>query len=249
MLFRSHGGSAFLKGHLFGDNLYDFLAPCIYEGEGEMLGMAFFKSLVKEHGKQFFEPIGKAAQAKNIKNPNPMNPAHFWAMRNEFGSYMKWMVSRKFVSRDTQTIAGMDSRLAEHVQHAAERGGTDGHLNRMAQIGDRHAALHAVGRLHRDRAHAVLAEVLLDLADDVQHGATALAVGDDAKRVVDFREVTGLELDVDDGADDLDDLADILFRHGCDSYSACAPETTSMISRVIAAWRTLFIYSVRLPII
>ena len=27
-----------------------------------------------------------------------------------------------------------------------------------------HAAAHAVGRLHRDRAHAVLAEVLLDLA-------------------------------------------------------------------------------------
>ena len=31
----------------------------------------------------------------------------------------------------------------------------------------RHAALQAVGRLHRDRAHAVLAEVLLDLDDDV----------------------------------------------------------------------------------
>ena len=30
------------------------------------------------------------------------------------------------------------------------------------------------------------------------------------------------------------------------SYSACAPDTTSMISRVIAAWRTLFMYSVRL---
>ena len=31
----------------------------------------------------------------------------------------------------------------------------------------RHAAAHAVGRLHRDRADAVLAEMLLDLADDV----------------------------------------------------------------------------------
>jgi alkylation response protein AidB-like acyl-CoA dehydrogenase len=123
LFMKTHGGRAFLKGHLFGDNLYDFLAPCIYEGEGEMLGMAFFKSLVKEHGKQFFEPIGKAAQAKGIKNPNPMNPAHFWAMRNEFGSYAKWMFGRKFVPRDTQTIAGMDTRLSEHVQFALEQFG------------------------------------------------------------------------------------------------------------------------------
>jgi alkylation response protein AidB-like acyl-CoA dehydrogenase len=123
LFMKTHGGRAFLKGHLFGDNLYDFLAPCIYEGEGEMLGMAFFKSLVKEHGKQFFEPIGKAAQAKGIKNPNPKNPAHFWAMRNEFGAYMKWMIGRKFISRDTQTIAGMDSRLAGHVQFALDQFG------------------------------------------------------------------------------------------------------------------------------
>ena len=52
LFMKTHGGRSFLKGHLFGDNVYDFLAPCIYEGEGEMLGMAFFKSLVKEHGKQ-----------------------------------------------------------------------------------------------------------------------------------------------------------------------------------------------------
>jgi acyl-CoA dehydrogenase len=123
LFMKTHGGRAFLKGHMFGDNLYDFLAPCIYEGEGEMLGMAFFKSLVKEHGKQFFEPIGKSAQAKGIKNPNPMNPMHFWAMRNEFGAYAKWKLGRKFVARDTQTIAGMDSRLAEHVQFALDQFG------------------------------------------------------------------------------------------------------------------------------
>ena len=71
---KTHGGRSFLHGHLFGDNVHEYLAPCIYEGEGEMLGMAFFKSLVKEHGKQFFEPIGKALQAAQISNFNPMNP-------------------------------------------------------------------------------------------------------------------------------------------------------------------------------
>ena len=46
-------------GHNFGDNIHEYLAPCIYEGEGEMLALGFFKSLVKTHGRQFFEPIGK----------------------------------------------------------------------------------------------------------------------------------------------------------------------------------------------
>src|SRR5204863_508836 len=64
LFMKTHGGRSFLKGHLFGDNVYDFLAPCIYEGEGEMLGLAFFKSLVKEHGKQLFEPIGQALRRK-----------------------------------------------------------------------------------------------------------------------------------------------------------------------------------------
>ncbi len=63
LFMKTHGGRAFLRGHVFGENIHEYLAPCIYEGEGEMLGMAFFKSLIKEHGKTYFEPIGKALQA------------------------------------------------------------------------------------------------------------------------------------------------------------------------------------------
>ena len=58
-LMKTHGGRSFLHDHLFGDNCHEHFAPCIYEGEGEMLGMAFFKSLVKQHGKTFFEPVGR----------------------------------------------------------------------------------------------------------------------------------------------------------------------------------------------
>src|SRR5207248_4284380 len=88
LFMKTHGGRSFLKGHLFGDNVHDFLAPCIYEGEGEVLGLAFFKSLVKEHGKAFFEPIGKALQRAQIKKPNLANPLHLWALRREIGTYM-----------------------------------------------------------------------------------------------------------------------------------------------------------------
>jgi alkylation response protein AidB-like acyl-CoA dehydrogenase len=54
---KTHGGRSFLHGHQIGDNLHDFIAPCIYEGEGQMLAMAFFKSLVKEPGKQYMGPL------------------------------------------------------------------------------------------------------------------------------------------------------------------------------------------------
>ena len=101
-------------------------------------------------------------------------------------------------------------RLAEHVQHAAERAGTDRHRNRRAGVDHAHAALQAVGRLHRHGAHAAFAEVLLDLGDDVDLLAAVAAVVDDADGVVDGRQVPALVLDVDDGTDDLDDLADFL---------------------------------------
>lgn len=87
---KTHGGRSFLGGHLFGDNVHDLLAPCIYEGEGEMLGLAFFKSLVKDHGRRYFEPIGKTLQAAGIRRPNLANPAHLWTLREPLWNYSKW---------------------------------------------------------------------------------------------------------------------------------------------------------------
>jgi alkylation response protein AidB-like acyl-CoA dehydrogenase len=123
LFMKTHGGRSFLKGHILGDNIYDFLAPCIYEGEGEVLGMAFFKSLVKEHGKRYLEPIAKAAQKYGIKNPLPYHPVHAWRLRREFGSYARWKVWHWFSGRDRQEVPGIDRRLAGHVQFALARFG------------------------------------------------------------------------------------------------------------------------------
>jgi len=97
-------------------------------------------------------------------------------------------------------------RLAEHVEDAAERLGPHGHRDRGAGIDRGHATRHAVGRLHRHRAHTILAEVLLDLADDVDLLDARSALGDDADGVVDVRQSLG-EFNVDDWPDDLDHLA------------------------------------------
>jgi hypothetical protein len=118
---KTHGGRSFLHGHLFGDNVHDFLAPCVYEGEGEMLGLAFFKSLVKEHGRRFFEPIGKALQQHGMKTLNPANPLHVWRLRKELGAYAKWSLGQKFAGRHRPSPTVSDPRLARHIDFALDQ--------------------------------------------------------------------------------------------------------------------------------
>ncbi len=120
LLMKTHGGRSFLAGHIFGDNVHDFLAPCIYEGEGEMLGMAFFKSIAKEHGQAFFEPIGKALQRHGMTGLNPANPAHLWRLRRELLAYSKWKVGQTFAGRDRGPVPGLDARWQGHVDFARE---------------------------------------------------------------------------------------------------------------------------------
>jgi alkylation response protein AidB-like acyl-CoA dehydrogenase len=120
LFMKTHGGRSFLHGHLFGDNVHEYLAPCIYEGEGEMLGMAFFKSLVKHHGTRFFEPIGKALAAAGIKKPNPLNPAHAWALRGAIGPYARWVVGEKLARKSQSALPPMPDALKAHVDFACE---------------------------------------------------------------------------------------------------------------------------------
>ncbi|MDB5343787.1 MAG: mmgC [Schlesneria sp.] len=118
LFMKTHGGRSFLHGHLFGDNVHEFLAPCIYEGEGEMLGMAFFKSLVKQHGRQLFEPIGMALAANGIKQPNMANPKHLWALKGPLANYTKWLVGRQ-MHRSKYELPDIPSRLKGHAAFAS----------------------------------------------------------------------------------------------------------------------------------
>ena len=119
LFMKTHGGRSFLHGHFFGDNVHEFLAPCIYEGEGEMLGMAFFKSLVKQHGVDYFEPIGKALQAAGIKKPNLANPGHLWALKGPMTSYAKWMFGEMLLPKGRALLPSMPGRLQEHAEFAS----------------------------------------------------------------------------------------------------------------------------------
>jgi alkylation response protein AidB-like acyl-CoA dehydrogenase len=121
LFMKTHGGRSFLHGHLLGDNVHEYLAPCIYEGEGEMLGMAFFKSLVKHHGKTYFEPVGKALAAAGIKKPNPLNPVHAWALKSVVSPYLKWMVAQRLLPTANRQLPSMPSELRAHAAFACTK--------------------------------------------------------------------------------------------------------------------------------
>ncbi|MEQ9412028.1 MAG: acyl-CoA dehydrogenase family protein [Fuerstiella sp.] len=118
LFMKTHGGRSFVHGHLFGDNVHEFLAPCIYEGEGEMLGMAFFKSLVKQHGKEFFEPIGRILYDAGIKQPNLMNPAHLWKLKGPMAAYASWYAGQKLTRVSRDSLEGMPANLQRHADFA-----------------------------------------------------------------------------------------------------------------------------------
>jgi hypothetical protein len=118
LFMKTHGGRSFLHGHMFGDNVHEYLAPCIYEGEGEMLGMAFFKSLVKQHGVTYFQAIGEALKKAGIRKPNPLNPAHAWALRKALIPYLKWYMGEKLRSKLMPSLGAMPEPLREHAEFA-----------------------------------------------------------------------------------------------------------------------------------
>lgn len=115
LCMRTHGGRSFLHGHIIGDNIHELLAPCIYEGEGEMLGMAFFKSLVKNHGKTYYEAMGKA-----VGRPTLMNIIKgVFKAPGAFISYGKWRAKNK-ISRAKMPgeIVNMHELMRPHVRYA-----------------------------------------------------------------------------------------------------------------------------------
>jgi len=120
LFMKTHGGRSFLEGHILGDNIHDFLAPCIYEGEGEMLGMAFFKSLAKNHGSHFFEPIAKSLAKNKIKNFQPVNPVHAFALRNELVPYAVWWMGKQLEGVDQHEVPNMTQVLKNHIDFATE---------------------------------------------------------------------------------------------------------------------------------
>ena len=86
-----------------------------------MLGMAFFKSLVKHHGTTYFEPVGKALAAADIRTMNPANPMHLWALRRVLPSYASWVAGQYVTPRPKVDLPDMPSPLGEYAGWAVRQ--------------------------------------------------------------------------------------------------------------------------------
>jgi len=157
LMMKTHGGRSFLHGHMFGDNVHEFLAPCIYEGEGEMLSMGFFKSLIKEHGKKFFEPIGKVLAQNNIRQPNPLNPAHALKLAPVAMPYVKWRAAQTFGGSKRANVPNLPGQLGELAQFAADN------LQKSRLHIDRLMQTHQLSLADRQCAMAELSQRIQDL--------------------------------------------------------------------------------------
>ena len=115
LCMKTHGGRSFLGGHIVGDNIHDILAPLIYEGEGDMLNMAFFKSLVKDHGVAFFEPVGRLMSDLGKKSLTPVDMVKNY---KTFMPYAKWMVKEAVMPKSGLRPIGFNKNLVGHANFA-----------------------------------------------------------------------------------------------------------------------------------
>jgi hypothetical protein len=139
---------------------------------------------------------------------------------------------------------------SDHVEHPPECLHANGHGDRSAGRPGRVAAAKAVGGVHSNRAHHVVADRALDLEHD-----DPAVLRCDLERFEQLWLLAGRELDIDHGANDLADVSVLGFllvlrclfgfRHRfallqLDARMASAPLTISISSVVMPAWRTLF---------
>lgn len=184
LLMKTHGGRSFLHGHVFGDNVHEYLAPCIYEGEGEMLSMAFFKSLVKQHGVQFFEPVGKALQASGIKNPTWRTRRTSGHMSGVMGPYAKWLAGQYMKPKPRTALPQMPEALRRHAEYATsflqssprEISGTMS--KHQLGLADRQCRMSELSQRIQDAAHSVHGSLRRTADDEVVRHAADIACQD-----------------------------------------------------------------------
>ena len=118
----------------------------------------------------------------------PVSRTSWVGVRSEAFGAGRWIGQRSTSSGSALAVV---DRVAEQVEDAAQGDVADRHRDRAAGVDHLVAALDAVGGVHRDRADAVVAEVLLDLADQLGVFTLVVAAALDHDRRVDLRQPVG----------------------------------------------------------
>ncbi len=215
----THGGRSFLHGHLVGDNIHDYLAPLIYEGEGEMLAMKFFLSLATEHGSNYMMPLGNGVKALSKGKVF----AGAWQLLKCGVPFALWNVNT-YLKRffNGQSVTGMNKRLQKHVNFALSQCAklaleiSTNMVKHQVKLGDRQARIVHMSQRVQDtlvmlvtamHAHASKDECTIAAADvlcqDLRHKLTGEQPSDayfrDCNKLADlviagkFKQLDGVE--------------------------------------------------------
>src|SRR3989442_10589375 len=109
-------------------------------------------------------------------------------------------------------VAEIVDRLADNIHDATEGALAHRHGDWPTGVGRFHSAHHAVGRQHRNGAHAALPEVLLHLSNDIDRFGHLETIGSNPQRLIDRRQIFLSELDVENRANNLHDFSDVSVR-------------------------------------
>ena len=92
------------------------LASATY-GDGAVITRDEVKTLVKEHGLQYFEPIGQALAKTGKKNMSPLDIAKNY---KTFLPYAKWMLKETTYHKGSMRLDGLPQALRAYVAVAAK---------------------------------------------------------------------------------------------------------------------------------
>lgn len=155
LMLKTHGGRALLAGNMFADDVYDMVAPTVYEGENEILTLGFFSALSREHA-EFLAPIAEA-----LGRDRRAAPAHLWQDRGAIAPYARWLAPRRL--RSALPLGAVPMGLEDQAAFASR-------VLQGAAV-DIDAALrhHGAALVHRQA-------VALELAQRVMNAAAMLTI-------------------------------------------------------------------------
>jgi alkylation response protein AidB-like acyl-CoA dehydrogenase len=191
------GGRALDVEHPYSREVTEMKAAEIYEGHNNMLLLAYFSALTKQHSSEVMMPIFKGVQQAGIDSFNPLDPRHVYQVRGPAMAYGKWVAERTLKGLRQTALPPMPRALEKWARRGmrglhhmggeidtAMRGYQEQLLNRQGVLADLVADVHnyiamIVTPLHArhatDRATQLAAETFCEEQWRRMHGGRRTA--------------------------------------------------------------------------
>ncbi len=119
---KTHGGRSFLHGHLFGDNVHEYLAPCIYEGRRRNARHGVLQVAGEAARQDLLRADRQGARRGGHQAAQSAQPARMpWSLASVAGPYLRWLMAERLRWRTAPELPTMPAPLRRHAEFACER--------------------------------------------------------------------------------------------------------------------------------